>query len=224
MEPQREGVTGLRPDVLGFLGPYRRPTVPPLFEGDATRLNGLIRDGKLYLTLQDAIALALENNLDVETERYNITLAGTDAVRAAGGGSTRGVDFTVQLPQNGVGGPGSPLLNAATVNSNPTTPTVTDLTGLNATTQTQQSLSQLGAGFTYSLGPNVPLFDPQLIGDVGYLRRSDTVTLGGTTRPRRRRRGGRWDDDDAWGAGFCGGECGVSAGVFDGAAVGGDWE
>jgi len=181
VEPQREGVTGLRPDVLGFLGPYRRPTVPPLFEGNATRLDGLIREGKLYLTLQNAIALALENNLDVETERYNITLAGTDAVRAAGGGSTRGVDFTVQLPQNGVGGPGSPLLNAATVNSNPTTPTVTDLTGLNATTQTQQSLSQLGAGFTYSLGPTVPLFDPQLIGDVGYLRRSDTVTLGGTT-------------------------------------------
>ena len=30
VEPQREGVTGLRPNVLGFLGPYRRPTVPPL--------------------------------------------------------------------------------------------------------------------------------------------------------------------------------------------------
>jgi outer membrane protein len=177
-EPQREGVTGLRPDVLGFLGPFRRPTVPPLFEGDATRLDGLIRDGKLYLTLQDAIALALENNLDVETERYNITLAGTDVVRAAGGGSTRGLDFTAELPQNGVGGPGSPLLNAVTVNSNPTTPTVTDLTSLNSTTQTQQSLSELSTGFTYSLGPTVPLFDPQLIGDAGYLRRSDTVTLG----------------------------------------------
>ena len=180
-EPQREGVTGLKPDFLGFLGPYRRPTVPPLFEGDATRLDGLIRDGKLYLTLQDAIALALENNLDVEVQRYNLTLAGTDAVRAAGGGSARGIDYGVVLPQNGVGGPGSPLLNAVTVNSNPTTPTVTDLTALNATTQTQQSLSETAAGFTYSLGPNVPLFDPQLIGDAGYLRRSDTVTLGRTT-------------------------------------------
>ena len=180
-EPQREGVTGLRPDVLGFLGPYRRPTVPPLFDGDATRLSGLIRDGKLYLTLQDAIALALENNLDVETERYNLTLARTDVVRAAGGGSTRGVDYTVLLPQNGVGGPGSPLLNAATANSNPSTPTVTDLTSLNSTTQTQQSLSESTAGFTYSVGPNVPLFDPQLIGDAGYVRRSDTVTLGSTT-------------------------------------------
>ena len=180
-QPQREGVTGLRPDVLGFLGPYRRPTVPPLFAGNETRLTGLIRDGKLYLTLQDAIALALENNLDVETERYNITLARTDVTRAAGGGSTRGIDYTVELPQNGVGGPGSPLLNAATANSNPSTPTVTDLTSLNSTTQVQQSLSETTAGFAYSLGPNVPLFDPQLIGDAGYVRRSDTVTLGGTT-------------------------------------------
>jgi outer membrane protein len=180
-EPQREGVRGLRPDFLGFLGPYRRPTVPQLFSGNATRLESLIRDGKLYLTLQDAIALALENNLDVETERYNITAARTDVTRAAGGGSLRGIDYGIALPQNGVGGPGSPLLNADTVNSNPTTPTVTDLTSLNSTTQTQQSLSELAAGFTYSPGPNVPLFDPQLIGDAGYLRRSDTVTLESTT-------------------------------------------
>jgi outer membrane protein TolC len=177
VEPQHEGVTGLRPDFLGFLGPYRRPTVPPLFDGSATRMDGLIRDGKLYLTLQDAIALALENNLDVEAERYDLTLARTDVVRAAGGGSTRGLDYTVEMPQNGVGGPGSPLLNATTANSNPTTPTVTDLTSLNSTTQTQQSLSEMGTGFTYSPGPNVPLFDPQLIGDAGYLRRSDTVEL-----------------------------------------------
>ena len=173
--------------------------------GDETRLDGLIRDGKLYLTLQDAIALALENNLDVETERYNITLASTDVVRAKGGGSTRGLDFTTELPQNGVGGPGSPLLNAATVNSNPTTPTVTDLTSLNSTTQTQQSLSQLGAGFTYSPGPTVPLFDPQLIGDAGYLRRSDTVTLGVRRRPGRGREWRR-DDGEHGAAGFCGGE------------------
>jgi len=178
VEPQREGVTGLRPDFLGFLGPYRRPTVPPLFDGNAARMDGLIRNGKLYLTLQDAIALALENNLDVEAERYNITLARTDVVRAQGGGSTRGIDYTAQLPQNGVGGPGSPLLNATTANSNPTTPTVTDLTALNSTVQTQQSLSELGTGFTYSAGPSVPLFDPQLIGDAGYLRRSDTRALG----------------------------------------------
>ena len=184
-QPEREAATGLRPDFLGFLGPYRRPHVPPLFPGDATRLTALIRDGKLYLTLEDAIALALENNLDVEAERYNLVLAQTDITRAAGGGNLRGIDYNIQEPPNGVGGPGSPLLNSATTNPNPTTPAVTDLTSLNSTNQTQQNLSQNTAGFTYAPGPNVPLFDPQLVGETGYLRRSDTVTLasasGGTT-------------------------------------------
>jgi len=94
--PQREDASGLVPRFLGFLGPYRRPTVPQLFPGSETRLESLIRDGKLYLTLQDAIALALENNLDVETERYNLVLGCIDTVRAAGGGSTRGIDYSIQ--------------------------------------------------------------------------------------------------------------------------------
>ena len=179
--PQRDDASGLAPRFLGFLGPYRRPTVPQLFPGSETRLESLIRDGKLYLTLQDAIALALENNLDVETERYNLVLGRIDTVRAAGGGSTRGIDYSIQETPNGVGGPGSPLLNALTTNTNPTTPAVTDLTSLNSTTQTQQSLSELSTGFQYAVGPNVPLFDPQLIGEAGYLRRSDTRSLTGTT-------------------------------------------
>jgi outer membrane protein len=177
--PQRESATGLEPRMLGFLGPYRKPVVPQLFDGSAARLTALVRDGKLYLTLQDAIALALENNLDVEAERYNLTLSATDVVRAAGGGSLRGIDYGIQLTQNGVGGPGSPLLNANTVNTTPTTPTVTDLTSLNSTTEAQQSLVETTS--PYATGPNIPLFDPQLIGDAGYLRRSDTVTLSSTT-------------------------------------------
>ena len=90
--PQREGER-VGAGCLGFLGPFRRPVVPALFAGSGTRLEGLIRDGKLYLTLDDAIALALENNLDVEAERYNLTLAKTDVARAAGGGSLRGIDY-----------------------------------------------------------------------------------------------------------------------------------
>jgi outer membrane protein TolC len=176
--PLREGTSSLAPTALGFLGPYRRPIVPALFPGDATRLNTLIRNGKLYLSLQDAIALALENNLDIEIERYNLTLARTDEVRAAGGGSTRGIDTTIQQTENGVGGPGSPLLTASTASSNPTQPTVTDLTALNATTQQQQSLSMLGTAEQFSAGANVPLFDPQLIGTAGFLRRSDGYTIG----------------------------------------------
>ena len=181
VQPPREDVHGIAPTFLGFLGPYRRPTIPPLFPGSATRLMSLIRDGKLYLSLDDALALALENNLDVETERFNLVAARTDEVRAKGGGSLRGIDYTVEEAPNGVGGPGSPLLNAATTNTNPQTPTVTDLTSLNSLTQQQLSLSQLSTGFQYAAGPNVPLFDPQLIGTGGWFRRSDTVTLTSTT-------------------------------------------
>ena len=180
-KPLRNDAEGLGFDFLRFFGPYRRPSVPQLFPGDQTRLTRLIRDGKLYLSLADALALALENNLDVETERYDITLARTDLLRAQGGGTLRGLDFGIAEPPSGVGGPGSPLLNAAITNANPTTPTVTDLTSLNSTAQAQTNLGELGPGFTYSPGSNIPLFDPQLIGTAGYLRRSDTVTLTNTT-------------------------------------------
>jgi outer membrane protein TolC len=178
--PARSKPNGLTPSFLGFLGPYRRATVPELFPGDGARLNRLVKDGKLYLTLHDAIALAIENNLDVEVERYNIVLADTDLYRAKGGGSTRGIDLTVQDPENGVGGPGSPLLNTNAVSSNPITPTVTDLTSLNSMTQPQQNLSVNGTNATYSPGPNVPLYDPSLIVESGYLQRSNTTTLSST--------------------------------------------
>ncbi|HEV2575838.1 MAG TPA: TolC family protein [Acidobacteriaceae bacterium] len=179
--PEREETHGITPNFLGFLGPFRQPAVPPLFDGSETRLQSLIRDGKLYLTLQDAISLALENNLDVETERYDLVLARADEVRAKGGGNLRGIDYSVAEPPNGVGGPGSPLLAAETTNTNPVSPTVTDLTSLNSTAQTTLSLSQLGTGFQYAPGPDIPIFDPQLLGVAGWLRRSDTVNLTSAT-------------------------------------------
>ena len=174
--PLRLEPTGFTPRF--FFGPYHAPTVAPLFPGNGDRLRSLVRDGKLYLSARDAIALAIENNLDVEIERYNLVLADADRRRAAGGGNLRGIDYTIQEPPNGVGGPGSPLLNTAAVNPNPTTPTVTDLTSLNATTQAVTNLSGAStATAQYANGPTVPLFDPNLFLQAGYLRRSDTVSL-----------------------------------------------
>jgi outer membrane protein len=182
--PQRSEPAGLRTTFLGFLGPYRRPRVPELFPGTSTRLLSLIHlspegDPKLYLTLQDAIALAIENSLDVEVERDNLILADTDLLRARGGGSTRGIDLTVQEPPAGVGAPGSPLLNTTAVSGNPITPAITDLTSLNSTAQIQTSLAETGTSI-YSPGPTVPLFDPALFAQAGYLQRSNTVALGTT--------------------------------------------
>ena len=177
---ERSRASGLGFSFYGLLGPYRRPKVPELFAGAGARLGGLVRDGKLYLSLHDAIALAIENNLDVEVERYNLQLADADALRARGGGNLRGIDYTVQAPPNGVGGPGSPLLNVAATNPNPTVPSVTDLTSLNSTTQMTLNYGENSTN-TYSTGPTVPYFDPQFILTGGYLRRSDTVTLTSTT-------------------------------------------
>ena len=175
---RRSSATGTEPRFFGFLGPYRRPNVPALFPGNGSRLASLVHDGKLYLTAHDAIALAIENNLDVEVERYNLQLAATDTLRARGGGSLRGIDYTVQEMPNGVGGPGSPLLNTTAVNSNPVSPSVTDLTSLNSTGQVTTSLSSAtAAGGSYSAGPAVPLFDPSLIAQTGYFRRVNTVSL-----------------------------------------------
>jgi outer membrane protein len=178
-EPKRDQVTGLRPNFLGFLGPYRRPQVPELFPGTSERLLPLIHDGKLYLSLHDALALVIENNLEVQVERYNLQLAETDIVRASGGGSTRGIDYNITESPQGIGGPGSPLLNTSQTSTNPITPTIDDLTSLNATNVTQTNLSQNGTQ-TYSTGGNIPYFDPSLIAEGGYLRRSDIVTLGST--------------------------------------------
>jgi outer membrane protein len=70
--------------------PYEPKYVPPANITSTTRLSSLLRDGKLYLSLQDAIALALENNIDIEVERYLFPLADADLLRAQAGSSTQG--------------------------------------------------------------------------------------------------------------------------------------
>jgi outer membrane protein len=179
-QPVKESFGTQRPSFLGLLGPYKRSNVPPISVNGGARLAGLIRAGTLYLSLHDAIALAIENNLDVEVGRYNLLLAETDITRAKGGGATRGVSATLAESPLGVGGPGSPLLDAASATVSPTNPTVVDLSSLGITSGQQVNLAQ-GPMTPYSSGPAIPLFDPSLIGNAGWLRREDTVSLTSTT-------------------------------------------
>jgi outer membrane protein TolC len=76
---------------------------------NSPRLEQLVRDGKLFLSLKDAIYLALENNLDLAIARYNLPIADTDLLRTQGGGSFRGVNTGVVqgTPGGGVGGFGA---------------------------------------------------------------------------------------------------------------------
>jgi outer membrane protein TolC len=73
-----------------LFAPYFSPYVPRPRLDNSSRLQDLIRDGKLVLTINDAIALAIENNLDVEVARYELPVAQTDYLRAKGGGAARG--------------------------------------------------------------------------------------------------------------------------------------
>jgi outer membrane protein TolC len=91
------------------LDAYSPNTVPEPELANSTRLVKLVRDGKLYLSLKDAIDLALENNLDLAIARYNLPIADTDILRTQAGGFFRGVNTGVVqgTPGGGVGGFGT---------------------------------------------------------------------------------------------------------------------
>lgn len=71
---------------------YLPSSVPEPDLGNSPRIDQMIRDGKLYLSLRGAIALALENNLDLAVARYNEPIADTDILRTKAGGFFRGVN------------------------------------------------------------------------------------------------------------------------------------
>src|SRR4051794_15773889 len=72
--------------------PYQTPEVPAVAFTDSPRLGDLVRAGRLYLSLDDAIALTIENNLDVEYQRLNRDAARYEILRSQGGGVTRGLN------------------------------------------------------------------------------------------------------------------------------------
>ena len=72
--------------VCALSGPARRLT---LDLSNSPRLQNLIRDGKIYISLRDAIALAIENNLDLAYFRYNFPIAQTDILRTKAGGTVQ---------------------------------------------------------------------------------------------------------------------------------------
>ena len=91
------------------VGPYISKHVADPNLANTARIDQLMHDGKLYLSLNDAIALALENNLDIAIARYNLNIADTDVLRAKAGAQILGVNLGVvqNTPGGGVGGIGT---------------------------------------------------------------------------------------------------------------------
>jgi outer membrane protein len=91
------------------LGPYTPRSVAEPNLANTARVDSLMHNGKLYLSLNDAIALALENNLDIAIARYNLNIADTDVLRAKAGAQILGVPLGIvqNTPGGGVGGIGT---------------------------------------------------------------------------------------------------------------------
>src|SRR5215831_14491003 len=97
-----------RSAVPNVLQPYEpRPLAQPDL-GNSPRIDSLMRDGKIYLSIDDAVALTLENNLDIELARYNLNIADADLLRARSGANILGVNTGIiqNTPGGGVGGLG----------------------------------------------------------------------------------------------------------------------
>jgi outer membrane protein len=139
------------PDPLGPYTPHH--TAPPNLS-NTPRIESLMKDGKVYLSIDDAIALALENNLDIGIARYNLNIADTEILRTKAGASVLGVNTGIVqgTPGGTIGGLGG------TIGSGPggTTPAAggaaTGTGGL--------------VGSTLGLGPVITSFDPILTGSL----------------------------------------------------------
>ena len=135
-----------------FLRPYTPRTLPQPSFGNSPRVDSLMHDGKIYLSIDDAVALALENNLDLEIARYNLNIADADLLRAKSGASILGVNTGIvqNTPGGGVGGLGG------TVGSGTGGTTVA---AGGAGTGTNGLVSS-----TLGVGSPIISFDPQLTG------------------------------------------------------------
>ena len=129
---------------FGFLlNPYRARAVPPVHLENSGRFASLIRAGNLYLSARDVVALAIENNIDVEIQRYGPLLARQVLIRAQGGGALRSVGQSVAA------GPQSVSLQGVTLNASGT--------AINAGGVTS------GGGIVTQLGPGIPSLDPTIL-------------------------------------------------------------
>ncbi len=85
------GYSAPTPWFPNIFGPYQARSIRPLVMENSPRIEGLIRDGRLELTVSDALALALENNLDIAVQRFIPAIADTDVLRTSSGQAARGV-------------------------------------------------------------------------------------------------------------------------------------
>ncbi len=136
---------------LSFItAPYRAGSVPNIRLQNSSRLASLIRAGNLYLSAHDVVALAIENNIDVEIQRYGPLLAQQVLRRAQAGGALRDVGLAI------ASGPQSVSLQGVSVNASGGVG-ISSGSGVGS-----------GGGITTQLGPPIPSLDPTILGVASF--------------------------------------------------------
>jgi outer membrane protein TolC len=131
------GVDPVRPSAFIAVRPYLAPEIPPVRLENSGRLANLVRAGMLYLTVQDAIALALENNLDIEVARYNPIVAEWQLERSRAGGALPGVPSSAAQAGNVANGQG-------VVGSQAAAGVTTAGNGFSSASSTNATIAQIG--------------------------------------------------------------------------------
>jgi outer membrane protein TolC len=151
---------------LGWLTrPYRASTVPPARFDNSQRLLSLVRAGNLYLTAQDVVALAIENNIDVEVQRYGPLMQQEVLKRARAGGALRSVGIPVAAGPQSVSLQGVSLVSA-----------VSNLSAGSGVSS--------GGGIVTQLGPPLLTLDPTILLFANFQHASipqSNIVLTGTT-------------------------------------------
>ncbi len=138
------------------IAPYKPRYLPPPNLNNTPRIEQIMQNGKILLSIDDAVALALENNLDIGIARYNLNIADTDVLRAKAGAAILGVFAGVvqNTPGGGVGGFGGQAGAGAGGTSAGAGGAGAGLGGL--------------VGSTLGLGPQITSFDPILNGTMQW--------------------------------------------------------
>jgi outer membrane protein TolC len=158
-----------------FTRPYIARSMPPVDLTNTPRIRELLRAGNIYLSLSDAITLAIENNLDIELQRYSQPMADYEVLRAKGGGLLRGLNYNLAEVPVGVGGPASPLVTNAAAPNIPGGSVPTNPSELGVLAEPQDNLSIQGPT-PLSNGPLIPLFDPALVYQLNWTHQTTPQT------------------------------------------------
>ncbi|HEY1493667.1 MAG TPA: TolC family protein [Candidatus Solibacter sp.] len=154
-----------------------RMPAPPMSSDNSPRVHELIRAGNLYLSLQDALSLAIENNLDIELQRYLLPTGDAELLRTKGGGTVRGLNFTLAETPAGTGGPLSAVPTNAAVAGRATSGSsvATNALALNVLGEPSVNYSIQGT-VNQSIGTGIPSYDPAIVALLNWTHQTTPLT------------------------------------------------